>query len=149
MTIYGYMEDGYLRAKAIEPTVENYKDGDGNVKQKTISVEEQIERLSEEWKPVDDLDEAQLMSDDEDYIIIPKPYDAGDHIAYEYVRKFDVQKIRKEVSELKDTLYSSDYKVIKCYEASLIGEALPYDMTALHNERQEIRDRINELQGKL
>jgi hypothetical protein len=43
-------------------------------------------------------------------------------------------------------LTATDYKVIKCYEAQLVGEPLPYDKNVIHADRQAIRDRINELQ---
>lgn len=149
MATYGYIEDGYLRARSIEETIETYKDENGQPQQRTVTVEEQLSRLSDIWKPVDDIDETKLTSEDADYIIVPRPYDAGDHIAYEYERKFDAQKVRMEIETLKDTLTASDYKVIKCYEASLTGESMPYDVEPLHTERQELRDRINELQSKL
>ena len=45
-------------------------------------------------------------------------------------------------------LASSDYKIIKCYEAALIGYAMPYEIKALHNERQLLRDKINELEAR-
>ena len=53
------------------------------------------------------------------------------------------------IEELKQTLADSDYKVIKCYEASLTGETLPYDIEALHEERQAVRDEINRLESTL
>lgn len=40
-------------------------------------------------------------------------------------------------------LADGDYKVIKCMEAYLCGEPLPYDIAALHAERQKLRDIIN------
>lgn len=40
-------------------------------------------------------------------------------------------------------LGSSDYKIIKCMEAFLCGEPLPYDIVSLHAERQGLRDIIN------
>lgn len=42
-----------------------------------------------------------------------------------------------------------DWKVVKCYEAKLQGHELPYDLDELMEERQKVRDRINELQGEL
>lgn len=42
-----------------------------------------------------------------------------------------------------------DWKVIKCYEASLAGHELPYDITGLMEARQAVRDEINELQAQL
>ena len=54
-----------------------------------------------------------------------------------------------EIERLKSELQESDYKVIKCAEAMAIGEELPYNMTELHNERQALRDKINELEKQL
>ena len=51
-----------------------------------------------------------------------------------------------EIELLKSELQESDYKVIKCAEAMCINAELPYNMTALHNERQALRDKINELE---
>ena len=51
------------------------------------------------------------------------------------------------IKKLKEKLVSTDYKVIKCYEVSLLGEELPYDMEEVHRERQEIRDEINRLEA--
>ena len=42
-----------------------------------------------------------------------------------------------------------DWKVVKCYEAKLQGNELPYDLNELMAERQAVRDRINELQEEL
>ena len=54
-----------------------------------------------------------------------------------------------EIERLKSELQESDYKVIKCAEAMAIGAELPYNMTALHNERQALRDKINELESEV
>ena len=47
-----------------------------------------------------------------------------------------------------ESLNNSDYKVIKCYEASLCGEEIPYDIKAVRSERQAIRDKINQIEAK-
>ena len=54
-----------------------------------------------------------------------------------------------EIERLKSELQESDYKVIKCAEAICLNVELPYNMTALHNERQELRDKINELESEV
>lgn len=41
-------------------------------------------------------------------------------------------------------LGSGDYKVIKCMEAFLCGEPMPYDIVDLHAKRQVLRDIINQ-----
>ena len=52
----------------------------------------------------------------------------------------------EKIAELKKQLSATDYKVIKCAECQLLGEELPYDVAALHAERQAIRDEINKLE---
>ena len=70
---------------------------------------------------------------------------------YAYNGEITVEDIpespEEQISKLKAQLESTDYKIIKCSEAQLVGEELPYDITALHAERQALRDRINELES--
>ena len=54
---------------------------------------------------------------------------------------------KTEVDLLKEQIAQTDYKVIKCSECSLAGIELPYDIKVLNEERQALRDRINELEG--
>lgn len=54
-----------------------------------------------------------------------------------------------EIERLKSELQESDYKVIKCAEAMAVGAEMPYDVASLHNERQALRDKINELEKQL
>ena len=54
-----------------------------------------------------------------------------------------------EIERLKSELQESDYKVIKCAEAICLNAELPYNMTELHNERQALRDKINELESEV
>lgn len=61
--------------------------------------------------------------------------------------KVDPVAMQARIDALKAELADSDYKVTKCYEASLVGESLPYDITELHRERQSIRDEINRLEA--
>ncbi len=56
------------------------------------------------------------------------------------------ERLEQEVRNLHCDLTATDYKVIKCYEAQLVGEPLPYDKDVIHADRQAKRDRINELQ---
>lgn len=57
--------------------------------------------------------------------------------------------VLSEIERLKSELQESDYKVIKCAEALTIGAEMPYDVTALHKERQALRDKINELESEV
>ena len=54
-----------------------------------------------------------------------------------------------EIERIKSELQESDYKVIKCAEAMAVGAEMPYNMTALHNVRQALRDKINELESEV
>lgn len=148
---YGYIENGYLRSRFLEPVKERYIDPETNeLEERTVSVEEQLSKMEPGlWKPVRTIDESQRISDDPNYFIKLVPYDAGEYIDYHYVKTADTQKIRKRIVQLKEDLNSSDYKVIKCYEASLRGLALPYDIEEIGSSRQAIRNEINECETLL
>lgn len=51
------------------------------------------------------------------------------------------------IRALKAQLSQTDYQVIKCSECQLLGLKMPYDVAALHAQRQALRDRINQLEG--
>lgn len=51
----------------------------------------------------------------------------------------------KKIEELKKSLSESDYKIVRCYEASLLKNPMPYDLNKLTNDRQTLRDEINKL----
>lgn len=51
------------------------------------------------------------------------------------------------IAECKAQLEATDYRIIKCAEYALAGLEAPYDLAALHAERQALRDEINELEG--
>lgn len=62
-----------------------------------------------------------------------------------------LEKERKffRLAELKKLLSDSDYKVIKCFEASLSNEKMPYNYEELKSQRQAWRDEINKLESTL
>jgi hypothetical protein len=45
-------------------------------------------------------------------------------------------------------LKHDDYKIIKCFEAQLMGEAIPYDYVSLINQRKQIRLDIADLEAR-
>lgn len=145
---YGYInEGGYLKTKQLEEYTEQYREGN-ETKSRTVSVEEQAAKLAEAgWKPVDALDNSRLQASD-GYIVRVTPYDAGERISFNYEQVPDTQGTRRKIEALKRELAGSDYKVIKCFEAYLAGEDMPYDIESLREERQKIRDEINGLQGQ-
>ena len=57
--------------------------------------------------------------------------------------------IEKKIDRLKKELSDSDYIVIKSYEATMIGQPVEYNMSKIHVSRQELRDKINELEELL
>ena len=66
-----------------------------------------------------------------------------------YMERDRQSELILDIESLKSELQESDYKVIKCAEAMAVGGEMPYNMTALHNERQALRDKINELEEQL
>ena len=56
----------------------------------------------------------------------------------------ELRVLRSEL--LANTSEIGDWKVVKCMEANLLGNTPPYDIEALSAERQNVRDRINELE---
>ena len=59
-------------------------------------------------------------------------------------------KICNLIADLTSTASEiGDWKVMKCTEAKLLGEDLPYDLEALHEKRKAVRDEINKLQAEL
>ncbi len=57
--------------------------------------------------------------------------------------------IQKQIEKGKQDLAATDYKIMKCYEASLVGDSLPYDIEQLHASRQALRDQINTLENTI
>lgn len=56
------------------------------------------------------------------------------------------EMLDQEIRNLECDLRASDYEIIKCYEYEKCGMKAPYDIDAVHKERQAKRDRINEIQ---
>jgi len=56
-----------------------------------------------------------------------------------------IEKKKSEIVDLKNQLKETDYKIIKSSEYQLLGLDIPYNLEELHIERQNLRDRINEL----
>lgn len=83
----------------------------------------------------------------------PKPYyiEEGNAVIQKWeVVKNDHAKIASKISSLKSELEDSDYKVMKCYEATIAkSEEMPYDADELIESRQAKRDEINRLEALL
>lgn len=51
----------------------------------------------------------------------------------------------EKIAELKQNLNNTDYKIVKCYEATMLGEPLPYDLAAIVAERRAWREELQAL----
>ena len=125
------------------------KDDKPTIQERIITVDEQIQELTKAgWKPVDMIDESKLECAPGYAIrIVAVEYD--DHIGYTYEKIQNLAYYKNQIKALKEELDNTDYKVIKCYEAFLVGEAMPYNAQDLHTSRQSIRDNINSLEVAL
>ena len=70
-------------------------------------------------------------------------------MAYEKPREELIAEIQAVIDSLKAQIAEGDYKVIKCAEAQLIGEEVPYNVAELHEQRQALRDKINKIEVEL
>lgn len=152
MVWYGIIEDGVLRTQEIVQRTERIqvvKDDKPTIQERIITVDEQIQELTKAgWKPVDMIDESKLECAPGYAIrIVAVEYD--DHIGYTYEKIQNLAYYKNQIKALKEELDNTDYKVIKCYEAFLVGEAMPYNAQDLHTSRQSIRDNINSLEVAL
>ncbi len=149
--IYGHFnEKGLLEVEEILDKIEYIPNEDGTVSRQTVTIEEQIIQYKQSgWKPVEELDLTVLENCEEFEKIKDIPFDAGDKISFKYEKVIDEEKVKRRIDELKQQLADGDYKITKCYEASMLGNNLPYDIETLHEERQSIRDEINRLQSML
>ena len=125
------------------------KDDKPTIQERIITVDEQIQEFTKAgWKPVDMIDESKLECAPGYAVrIVAVEYD--DHIGYTYEKIQNLAYYKNQIKALKEELDNTDYKVIKCYEAFLVGEAMPYNAQDLHTSRQSIRDKINSLEVAL
>lgn len=61
----------------------------------------------------------------------------------------DTLKISAKISRLKKELENSDFKILKCYEASMTQSPMPYNLEELVAERESKRGEINRLEKLL
>lgn len=94
-----------------------------------------------------------ILTTDPDDIYV-EPEITEDAVDFSAVELSEAQKrvfqINIEIDNLRKMIADSDYKIIKAYEYSMVGiEEPPYDIVKLHEDRQALRDRINELEEEL
>ena len=63
----------------------------------------------------------------------------------EMIKEKEDQHKEEILADLHKQLDETDYKIIKCSEYQLAGLELPYDISELHQQRQQLRDEINRL----
>lgn len=147
--IYGWFENGCLRTVELEDKIQRY-DEDGVTKEITISVDHYIEvARSQGLKPVDPIDQERMETHEEDYVVLAEAVEHEDRIGWIYRNVPDILKLRKQIKKLQDEIASTDYRVIKCYEASLVGDPIPYNIQELRTSRQAIRDSINAIEYRI
>lgn len=67
----------------------------------------------------------------------------------ELARQRQISQLTAQIDGLKAQIAASDYKIIKTYEYTLLGEQTEYDIKEVHAERQALRDQINDLETQL
>ena len=77
-----------------------------------------------------------------EYVVVEMDYKQPTADELRYRRYMEIERLKSELKE-------SDYKVIKCAEAMAVGADMPYDVASLHNVRQALRDKINELESEV
>lgn len=120
-----------------------------------FSVQGVYKNFSTIYQSYDDSDRHYKLSDDGSIYVVPKPipepepYVPTEEEIVEYERQNEIQSLSSQISNLKEQLNSSDYKIIKSYEYSLANKEMEYDIETLHEERQALRNQINTLEEKL
>lgn len=75
--------------------------------------------------------------------------DSGNNIVQTYEEVLSRQLLREAISKFKSNLSSTDYMIIKTYEAKINNEDAPYSsdrMDEVIEERKNYREKINELE---
>lgn len=146
----GKFINGQICYQVLEEYKREVRLNNGKIAYETISVEQQFEPLRRDgWKMVELFDDAQMQNEQEFYSTIATPIDKGETIGFTYLKRLDKRLVQREIERLKSCLVSTDYKVVKCYEATMLEQNLPYDLHEVCAERQSVRDRINELEAMI
>lgn len=82
----------------------------------------------------------------EGYFKRPKFREEDGFIIESYEADVDISYVKRKIEEKQEKLSSTDYMIIKTYEAKIIGEPAPYsNINDVIKERQTLRDEIEEL----
>jgi hypothetical protein len=60
-----------------------------------------------------------------------------------------IENKKSKIETLKEKLINTDYKIIKCYEAFMRQQPLPYNLEELSAQRDTWRAEINQLEEEL
>lgn len=86
----------------------------------------------------------------EGYFKRPQFREEDGFVIESYHPDIDYSYIKRKIREKQEEIASTDYMVIKAYEAKILGAKEPYDsMVDIINQRQTLRDDINKLQELL
>lgn len=89
------------------------------------------------------------LSNDGSVYVEPEPYVPTPEEVEFQKKQEQISDVKSQLSALKNLLTSTDYKIIKKYEYSLVDKESEYDINDLHSERQTLRDQINVLEQEL
>lgn len=81
--------------------------------------------------------------------VAPVQPDPTEEELAEMERQQQISQVTAQINDLKARIAASDYKIIKTYEYTLLGEQTEYDIEEVHAERQALRDQINTLETQL
>lgn len=82
-------------------------------------------------------------------LVVPVQPEPTEEELAELARQQQVSQLTAQINDLKSRIAASDYKIIKTYEYTLLGEQTEYDIEEVHAERQTLRDQINALETQL
>jgi hypothetical protein len=101
--------------------------------------------LADGFKPYDDTAPKPAVGEFGAAVAAYTEYAEGIRLRWDII-ELSPEKLAAEIARLESALAATDYQVIKSYEYTLAGQPSPYDISALHTERQALRDRIRELE---
>jgi len=81
--------------------------------------------------------------------MIPYLYYIDNKFIYKDDNKFRINELTTNLSKARLNLESTDYKIIKCYEAFMRQLSLPYNLEELTTQRDAWRAEINQLEQEL
>ena len=81
--------------------------------------------------------------------MVPYLYYINNKFIYKDNNKSKIEKLSINLSNAKSNLQSTDYQIIKCYEAFMRQLPLPYNLEQLSAQRDAWRSEINQLEEEL